>query len=140
MKSMITLGYYRPELYSELVAVLTSCNLYDEPWETEKNLRLKIERDPESIIVALDDVKLIGCVFVVVDGWVGMVWRLAVLPEYRKHGVGGMLLEQAELIVKDRGVKEVSLFVSASNNELKEWYAKRKYTIGEDYTFAYKEV
>lgn len=137
---MIAYTNYIDEQYEALVTLLKSCDLYDEPWEKRENLKRKITQDPESVILAVDGKRLIGSVFVVVDGWIGMVWRLAVLEEYRKQGVGHELMSKAETLIKSRGVKESSHFVSAPKEELKAWYEKQGYTKTSDYTFMYKEI
>lgn len=138
--TMIAYQNYNDGHYDALVVLLKSCDLYDEPWETRENLKLKIERDPESVILALDGEQVVGCVFVVVDGWIGLVWRLAVLEEHRKQGIGHELMQKAEALIKSRGVKEASHFVSSPKEELKAWYEKQGYTKTSDYTFMYKEI
>ena len=138
--TMIAYTNYTDEEYDELIELLKSCDLYDEPWETRENLKLKIERDPASIILAVDDKQVVGCVFIVVDGWIGMIWRLAVLDTYRKQGIGHELMQRAEILIKNRGVKESSIFVATSKEDLKDWYQKQNYTKTSDFTFMYKEL
>ena len=137
---MTTYRNYTDAQYEELIILLQLCGLYDEPWETRENLKLKIEKDPESIILACDGEQIIGCVFVVVDGWIGMIWRLAVVESYRKQGIGNELMHRAERLIKERGVKEASLFVGSDKRNLQDWYQKNGYTKTTDYTFMYKEV
>ncbi len=137
---MAAIRYYKDADYEEVKQALEEGKLYDEVWEDRENLRRKVGRDPESILLAIDDNKIIGCVFIVEDGWNAFIWRLSVREKYRKQGVGKMLMEKAEEIIKARGIKESSIFVSAQNDDLRQWYKQRGYLQTSDYTFMYKEL
>ncbi|MGV8162112.1 MAG: GNAT family N-acetyltransferase [Candidatus Nanoarchaeia archaeon] len=137
---MIEIKYYNDSLYVELIKVLQECDLYTETWETRENLKRKIEKDSESILVAFDEEKVIGCVFIVEDGWNGFIWRLAVKEKYRRQGIGSMLLQKAEEIIKAREIKESSMFVDPKNEHLQNWYKKQNYLQGRNWTFMYKKL
>ncbi|MFF8437960.1 GNAT family N-acetyltransferase [Streptomyces bacillaris] len=55
-----------------------------------------VERDPDALILAERDGKLVGTVIAGFDGWRCHLYRLAVHPEQRRQGVGGALLAAAE--------------------------------------------
>ncbi|MFE0424991.1 GNAT family N-acetyltransferase [Streptomyces sp. NPDC058953] len=56
-----------------------------------------ITRDPEALILAeTADGTLVGSVIAGYDGWRCSLYRLAVLPAYRRRGVGSALLAAAE--------------------------------------------
>lgn len=137
---MVTINFYRDEFYEEVKKILQEANLYDETWEARENLKRKIERDPQSILIAKDKNKIIGCVLIVEDGWNGFIWRLCVKKEYRKKGVGLLLMKKAEEIIKSRGIKEASLFVDPNNDSLKNWYKNQDYIKTSDWTFMYKKL
>jgi ribosomal protein S18 acetylase RimI-like enzyme len=69
-----------------------------------------------------------GCVgFVAIekaDENVSYMERLAVLPEYRHKGLGGMLLAFVFDTVRNSGGKKVSIGIINDNILLKDWYAK----------------
>ena len=137
---MVLIKFYKDSFYEGLKQVLEECDLYDPVWEDRKNLKRKIERDPQSILIAEDAGVVIGCVFIVEDGWNGFIWRLGVKRSYRKKGVGSLLMQKAEEIIKKRGIKEASLFVDSKNGSLKDWYKKQDYTGSSDWTFMYKKL
>ncbi len=137
---MVSIRFYTDSDYEKVKQILKEGNLFDDVWEDRHNLKRKIERDPESILLAEEDSHAVGCVFVVEDGWNAFVWRLSVKKTHRKKGIGLMLMEKAEEIIKNRGMKEVSIFVDAKNENLKEWYKKQKYLQTNDYTFLYKKL
>ena len=137
---MVLIRYYKDSDYKDVKQALKEGKLYDDIWENRKNLRRKIKRDPESIFLAINDNKIIGCVFIVEDGWNAFIWRLSVRKKYRRQGIGKMLMQKAEEIIKKRGIKESSIFVDTKNKRLKQWYKKQGYLKTSDYTFFYKKL
>ncbi|MER6916993.1 GNAT family N-acetyltransferase [Streptomyces sp. NPDC000594] len=55
-----------------------------------------ITRDPQALILAESGGLLVGSVIAGWDGWRCSLYRLAVLPPYRRRGVATALLEAAE--------------------------------------------
>ncbi len=138
---MIEIRFYNNSDYDAVKQVLQEADLFDETWEAPENLARKIEKDKESILVAADGERVIGCVFIVEDGWTATIWRLAVRKDQRRQGIGKQLMEKAEEIVRARGLKEVALLVNTNNQTLKNWYTKQNYEASpSDYTFMYKEL
>ena len=137
---MVLIRYYKDSDYKDVKQTLKEGKLYDDIWENRKNLKRKIKRDPKSILLAINDNKIIGCVFIVEDGWNAFIWRLSVRKKYRRQGIGKMLMQEAEEIIKKRGVKESSIFVDTKNKRLKQWYKKQGYLKTSDYTFFYKKL
>ncbi|MCR4284836.1 MAG: GNAT family N-acetyltransferase [archaeon] len=137
---MSKITFYKEGDYKCVKNILQESNLYDKTWEAEENLKRKINRDPESILVAKEGEKIIGCVFIVEDGWNGFIWRLSVDKNWRRKGVGILLMKKAEEIIKKRGIKEASLFIGPKNDSLREWYEKQDYEKTSDWTFMYKKL
>jgi ribosomal protein S18 acetylase RimI-like enzyme len=55
-----------------------------------------IARDPEALLLAEIDGKLVGTVIAGFDGWRCHLYRLAVHPEHRRQGIATALLDAAE--------------------------------------------
>jgi len=53
-------------------------------------------RDPEAVIVAEREGRIVGTVIAGWDGWRCHLYRLAVDPAARRQGIAGLLLEAAE--------------------------------------------
>ncbi|MFE9044479.1 GNAT family N-acetyltransferase [Streptomyces sp. NPDC007818] len=60
-------------------------------------VRRLLDRDPEALILAVDgDDRIVGSVIAGWDGWRASLYRLAVLPSYRRRGLSKVLLKAAE--------------------------------------------
>jgi ribosomal protein S18 acetylase RimI-like enzyme len=66
------------------------------PIDTHQALTALLGRDPEALIIAEQDGRLIGSVIAGWDGWRCHLYRLAVRPDSRRRGVASALLRAAE--------------------------------------------
>src|SRR5207249_10331335 len=73
-----------------------------------EDLHRLIARDPEALLVADDDGRVVGTLIVGWDGWRGNLYRLAVSPDARRRGIAGSLVEEAERRLAARGCRRVS--------------------------------
>lgn len=68
-----------------------------EPGHTDDiaSLTTLIARDPDALLVAVDDSAIAGSVIAAWDGWRGTIYRLAVAPSHRRRGLGTELVTTA---------------------------------------------
>ncbi|MBW3665010.1 MAG: GNAT family N-acetyltransferase [Actinobacteria bacterium] len=76
-----------------------------EPTHTDDvaSLIRLIHRDPDALIVAEIDGRIVGTVIAGWDGWRGSIYRLVVAPPHRRRGLGLRLLADAERRLRDVG-------------------------------------
>ncbi|MBX6383111.1 MAG: GNAT family N-acetyltransferase [Microbispora sp.] len=55
-----------------------------------------IERDPEALLIAEIDGRMVGTLIAGWDGWRAHLYRLAVDPAHRRMGIGSRLIRTAE--------------------------------------------
>jgi ribosomal protein S18 acetylase RimI-like enzyme len=53
------------------------------------------------MIVAVEDDKVVGTVFIIYDPWDSFVYHLGVHPNYQRRGIGSALMEEAEKRLKE---------------------------------------
>lgn len=88
--------------------------------ETSETIRKKLSTG--SAVVAEVGGDMIGCVFYVLEGSCLDLGRLAVLPRYRRHGVGRALVEYVEDRARALNVAYVELGVRLALPHLRVYY------------------
>ena len=138
---MINIRPYRNEDYEDLKLNLQEGGLFNVTIDDRETLRAKIQSNPESILVATIDNKVVGNVYIIQDPWSSFIFRLAVRKKFKERGVGAMLMGEAEELLREKGVKDVALFVRSNHNELINYYKKMGYTSMENlHQCMYKEL
>jgi ribosomal protein S18 acetylase RimI-like enzyme len=84
--------------------------------DTAEALMMLLGRDPQAVILAEYDGVLIGSVIAGWDGWRYHLYRLAVRPGWRRHGVGSALLDAAESRFRDLGATRIDAMVLDAND------------------------
>jgi ribosomal protein S18 acetylase RimI-like enzyme len=132
---------YRDSDYESLKKVLVDAGLYSEIWDSKKNLKKKISVLPGSVIVAIKDGDVVGCIYAQTDGWEGFLWRLGVSSAHRRQGIGAQLINSAEKFLVSQGVGEFGMFVNAKKTDLHSYYKKLGYeTSGNEMFFFRKKA
>jgi ribosomal protein S18 acetylase RimI-like enzyme len=70
-----------------------------------------LARDPEALMVAELDGRVVGTLIVGWDGWRAGLYRLAVDPSLRRSGIGGSLVREAERRLSELGARRVAAVV-----------------------------
>jgi ribosomal protein S18 acetylase RimI-like enzyme len=66
------------------------------PVDTSAAVEHLIARDPDALLLAVDDGKIVGSIIAGWDGWRCHLYRLAVDPRRRGEGLGRALIDAAE--------------------------------------------
>ena len=99
--------------------------------DPETALRLKLQVDPDLLLVGLVGGSVVGTVMGGYDGHRGWVYSVAVKPEHRRHGVATALITQLEEELKGLGCLKVNLQVRASNSQVVAFYRELGYLVEE---------
>lgn len=135
---MATIQSFAKNNYQELKVILEEAGLFDKTWDSKDNLLGMINKDPDSILVAIDDQKIVGVIYLISFGSkVAWIFRLAVKKEYRNRGIASLLIKSAENLFKEKGVVEIGMYVDAGNLELQKYYQKRNFHSSSNKPFLY---
>jgi ribosomal protein S18 acetylase RimI-like enzyme len=74
-----------------------------------------LDRDPDALLLAELDGRLVGSVIAGFDGWRAHVYRMAVDPTCRKKGVGRALVDAMEARFRSLGAKRSDAIVLLDN-------------------------
>lgn len=96
--------------YEDLIDLYKQSNefKFDEITDSRENITRKIERDPESILLAKEDDELVGSVSIIEDGRIALLFRFVTKGSDQDNDeILKALLHEAETILKRRGYTEV---------------------------------
>ncbi|GLW32158.1 GNAT family N-acetyltransferase [Actinoplanes regularis] len=104
---------------SDLAHVLefwqTAAENDSRPVDTRAAIEALVRRDPEALILAVEDGRVVGTIIAGWDGWRCHLYRLAVAPDRRRAGLGGRLINAAEQRLRDLGGSRADAMVLDAN-------------------------
>lgn len=121
--------YRHPEDYASVYQVWESVgegihiSFSDSPEELEK----LVTKCPGLFFLAVDGDSVVGTVMGGFDGRRGLVYHLAVLPEYQNRHIGSYLLNQVEEALYEHGCRKVYLFIVPENMDRAGFYRRLGY-------------
>ena len=100
----------------------------DPAWNAPaRMIENKLRVQPELLLVATADAKLVGAVMAGFDGVRGWLYHLAVLPAWRRRGIATQLVRKAEVSLVALGCPKVNLQVRATNSQVIAFYQSLGY-------------
>jgi len=85
----------------------------------------KLQRDPDLFLIAEWNGRIIGTIIGGYDGRRGMIYHLAVQPDFRNQSVASQLLEEVEKRLQAKGCIKCYLLVFADNLDAARFYENR---------------
>ena len=114
----------KSEHISEIAEIESRC--FSMPW-TEKSLSDELDNENAHFLSAVFDGKVIGYVGVIEICGEADITNVAVLSEYRRCGIGEMLMKEAENGAIERNCENITLEVRVSNTAAISLYNKSGY-------------
>lgn len=105
-----------------------------------EGIRRYLARNPGTSFVALDGARVVGAILAGHDGRRGFLYHGAVLPEYRKQGIGRLLAEAALEALKQEGVSKVGLLAFRENTLGNQFWEAMGFGSREDCTYRDKKL
>ena len=120
----------RKMLLSDLDKVVELDNIcFLSPWG-ESQFKYELEENPfATVLVAVDDNKIIGMIDYWITFEVGQINQIAVLPEFRKKGIASALLITAFKNMAEHEVFNCTLEVRVHNESAIKFYLKHGFEI-----------
>ncbi len=89
-----------------------------KPQPYEANLPRKIETEPDLVLVAEADGRIVGTTIGGFDGWWAWIYRVAVAPEYQRRGIATRLVREMHRRLQARGADSAAMVVSPTNEKM----------------------
>jgi N-acetylglutamate synthase len=87
-----------------------------QTYDSKKAIAKYLRRNPGLSLVALDSNQIVGAVLCGHDGRRGHLYHLAVVPAYRKRGIGKALVNQALLNLAAAGITRCTICAFTKNH------------------------
>jgi ribosomal protein S18 acetylase RimI-like enzyme len=113
---------YRPADEANMIALWQQCGLV-VPWNNPlADIARKIADSPDLFFTGRIEGRLVASCMAGYDGHRGWIYYLAVLPEWRRHGLAARLVAHAESRLAELGCPKVDLMVRESNEAVIAFY------------------
>jgi ribosomal protein S18 acetylase RimI-like enzyme len=117
--------------YAHIARIWEDTGLEQTETETIDALAKQLAWDSELVMIAEYEEKVVGVIVGTIDGSRGYFYRLAVDPDYQRHGVGRKLVEALEKRFKEKGVNRVFIMVNQDNKKVIPFYHSLGYEVKE---------
>ena len=112
-----------------VILLWEKCDLV-RPWnDPAKDIRRKLEIQPEMFIVGVLTEELVATAMAGYEGHRGWINYLAVAPEHQGKGFGRAIMAEAEKLLEQAGCPKVNVQVRESNSSAIEFYQRIGYRI-----------
>jgi [ribosomal protein S18]-alanine N-acetyltransferase len=117
----------KAEINDALIIVELEEKSFDSPWSL-KHINDELLNENACIYLAQSDAVTYGFISMRINYDDIEIFRIAVLPEYRRTGIAGLLLAEAEVLCLKYNKKLIILEVNESNTAAINFYKKYSFT------------
>ena len=111
MTAAVAIRRGRPEDIARVLELWERADATPKPTDTPEGLAQLLAGPQAVLLLAEVDGRMAGTVIGGWDGWRGNIYRLAVLPEYRRRGVATALMREVDAALAGLGAKRITALV-----------------------------
>lgn len=108
--------------------------------DSREGVEKYIKRNPTTSFVALVEGKVVGAILAGHDGRRGFIQHIAVLSEFRKHGIASILVDRAMNALEEEGIHKVALLAFKKNELGNSFWDKMEFIVREDVYYRNKSI
>jgi ribosomal protein S18 acetylase RimI-like enzyme len=134
MKMMnITIAEFTIEAFEQVYSLWNTCDgIGLSAADSRDNIRAYLDRNPGMSLLAWDESNIVASILCGHDGRRGYIHHLAVHPEYRRQGLGGMLVEKSIAALASAGIQKCHIFIFNDNAAGSEFWESIGWTYRRD--------
>jgi ribosomal protein S18 acetylase RimI-like enzyme len=80
--------------------------------DTPESVAALLDRDPDALLIAVQDEEVVGAIVAGWDGWRANLYRLVVREDHRRRGIATALVEEAHARLRARGAPRATALVA----------------------------
>lgn len=108
--------------------------------DSKEGIARFLSRNPDTCFVAEIDNRIVGVIMAGNDGRRGYIYHTAVHPDFRKQGIGSLLVDAALNAMKQIGISKIALVVFEKNIDGNAFWEKQGFTVRNDLTYRNKSL
>ena len=129
----ITFREFSIDAYEEVFCLWETCDgIGLSSADSKLNIRMYLDRNPGLSLIACDGGEVVGAILCGHDGRRGYIHHLAVLPEYRRQGIGRLLVDKSISALQASGIQKCHLFIFHDNSGGINFWASIGWTYRQD--------
>ena len=114
----IEISPFKIDFYDDVFSLWQQCEGVGlSEADSQQNIQAYLIRNPDMSFITRIEGKIVGIILGGHDGRRGYIHHLAVLPNYRRRGIGRQLVERCLSILADSDIKKCHLFIFNENTE-----------------------
>lgn len=139
-KEVIQIRSYNPGDYSSVKQLYEDSGWFDGETDAEERLKAKSERDPQSLLIAINPDDVVGTVSLIEDGRIAIFFRLVTRDGEDAPQIRAKLLTAGETIFKDRGYSEAHIIAPEEDQSRQNEYEQNGFQKGNPYRWMWKKI
>ena len=122
MHDTIEIRSFQQEDEAPLIKLWEKCELVVAWNDPSKDISRNVQLDPEELLLGWYDKSLIASVMAGYEGHRGWINYLAVVPEFRRKGLGKTMMKAAKTYLEHFECPKINLQIRAQNHQVIEFY------------------
>ena len=108
--------------------------------DTREGIDRYLKRNPNTCFAAVMDGKIIGVILTGHDGRRAIVHHMCVHPDYRRMGIAGRLVSEAEEALKAEGIQKIFGLVFKDNDTANNFWESQGYSLRTNINYRNKSL
>ena len=99
-----------------------------------------LKRNPDTCFAAVTEDRIVGVILTGHDGRRGIIHHMCVHPDYRRRGIAGRLVSEAEKALKKEGIQKVFGLVFRDNEAANAFWEQQGYSLRTNLNYRNKSL
>ncbi len=99
-----------------------------------------LKRNPDTCFAAVAEGRIVGVILTGHDGRRGIIHHMCVHPDYRRRGIAGRLVSEAEKALKKEGIQKVFGLVFRDNEAANAFWEQQGYSLRTNLNYRNKSL